>query len=1100
MKRLSLYSLLLAFGSVLWASQPALPSGPAPRPAPPANSAGARFFETSIRPLLAAKCYGCHGPQKQSSGLRLDSRAALLQGGGSGPAVTPGHPEKSLLIAVVHPTTGRMPPTGKLTAGEVAALTQWVKQGAPWGVEQGPAAGSKTASAFRNPKSAEARAWWAFQPVRRPPLPPAPAGGWGRNPIDRFVYQKLKKEGLAPAPEASPATLIRRVTFDLAGLPPTPEEVEAFVRECRHDASGAYERLVDRLLASPRYGERWARQWLDLVRYADSDGYRADEYRPHAWRYRDYVIQSFNQDKPYDRFVQEQLAGDELFPNEPQALIATGYLRHWIYEWNQRDVRGQWTTILNDVTDTTADVFLGMGIQCARCHDHKFDPILQKDYYRLQAFFAPMLPRDDLIAATPQQVAEHRASMAAWEAKTAEIRRGIEEIEGRYRPAAARGAIQIFPPDIQAMIHKPAGQREPQEHQLAELAYRQVYYEYNRLEQKIKGEDKEKLLALRKQLAALDKDKPEPLPAAFAVTDVGPQAPPVFIPKKGKEPIEPGFPTVLEPAPAKILSLPSAPASTGRRATLARWLTRPDNPLTSRVLVNRVWQGHFGRGLAANASDFGKLGEKPTHPELLDWLAASFAGVSGSRFQVPGSGNLKPWSLKALHRLIVTSAAYRQSARHPQAAALQVKDPENRFYWRGATRRLDAEQIRDALLAATGELDLKAGGPGVPAAEPRRSIYTRYLRNNRDPLLDIFDLPQFFASASSRDTTTTPVQSLLLFNSQHLLLRGQAFAARLAREAPGDEARAVERAYRLAYGRAPDAAEIREARAFLQAQAARIDPEQAGSAGAAFLHDRIPYRDGQAAVLTPGNPQNRFEVPHHELLSHGDFTIEAFILPRSIYETAAVRTIAAKWDGHVKSPGWGFGLTGKQSRRKPQTLVLQLVGRKQDGSIGEAAVFSDQQIQINKPYYVSAAVRLAKGEQPGSVTFFVKDLSNDDEPLLTAQVPHPITGGLANGLPLTLGGRPEPSEAFFDGLIDDVRLSSAALDVNRLLFTAEGVGRDTVGYWQFEAKPDVFRDSAGHNLDIRPAARARAPRDARQATLADFCHALLNSNEFLYVD
>ncbi len=310
------------------------------------------------------------------------------------------------------------------------------------------------------------------------------------------------------------------MTFDLTGLPPTPEEVDAFLADSAPDA---YEKLVDRLLASPRYGERMARSWLDLVRYADSDGYRIDDYRPDAWRYRDYVIRAFNDDKPYDRFVQEQLAGDEMFPDDPDALLATGYLRHWIYEYNSRDARGQWDVILNDLTDTTGDVFLGMGVQCARCHDHKFDPILQKDYYRLQAFFAPILPRQDLIAATEAEKAEYARKLTVWEGKTAEIRAQIDELEKPYRESARKEAVGRFPDEIQAMSNTPEDKRTPLEGQLAALVWRQVEYEFGRLDNRISGENKEKLITLRKQLAAFDKDKPAPLPVAFAVSDIGPQ-------------------------------------------------------------------------------------------------------------------------------------------------------------------------------------------------------------------------------------------------------------------------------------------------------------------------------------------------------------------------------------------------------------------------------------------------------------------------------------------------------------------------------------------------------------------------------------------------
>ncbi len=1120
MKRLVLCSSVVGLGMALAAglSPSRAADAPTTPPAAAATPDQIRFFELKVRPVLATHCFGCHGAARQVGGLRLDGRAAALKGGGAGPAVVPGKPERSPLIQAINHSGLKMPPAGKLKPEEIAALTEWVRIGAPWpepNSAQRPGGGpGKTVG-----KPVDPRSHWAFRPMKRAPVPVTSDGGWSRTGIDRFVFQRLKVAGLSPSPEADRTSLLRRVTFDLTGLPPTPEEVDQFVSD---PSPHAYEKQVDRLLASPRYGEKWARHWLDLVRYADSDGYRIDDYRPNAWLYRDYVIKSFNEDKPYDRFVHEQLAGDELFPGDPSALVATGYLRHWIYEYNSRDARGQWTTILNDITDTTGDVFMGLGLQCARCHDHKFDPILQKDYFRLQAFFAPLLPRDDLPAATPDEVKAHAARMAGWNAKTATLRSQIEAIEAHYRPKAAESAIIKFPLDVQEIVRTPAEKRPPYDHQIADLVQRQVDYEYGRLETHIKGEDKEKLLALRKQLSAFDAEKPAPLSVPLSVTDVGPHAPPIHIPKKpaGTPPVEPGYLTLFDHKPAQIQPLPTAPNSTGRRTALARWLTRPENPLTARVMVNRVWQYHFGRGLAANASDFGKLGEPPTHPELLDYLALRFAAPGGEGATSDGLG----WSLKKLHRLILLSATYRQSATAPSKvyasksltgtkptrspiphSALRTPhliDPENRLLWRGTVRRLDAEQIRDALLAVTGELNLKTGGPGVVSKEPRRTIYTRIMRNSRDPLLDVFDLPQFFVSSSSRDTTTTPVQSLLLINSQSMLLRSRALAARLEREASTDEERVV-RAYRLAFGRAPASDELAGARKFLEEQARRIDPNEAGSAAAAFLHDRLPFRDGQAAVFSPGGAQQRLDVPHHAMLPDGDFTIESFFVARSVYDSASVRTLVAKWNGDTKAAGWGLGISGKQSRRKPQTVVLQLIGKKLDGTVGEEALFSDQSLQLNKPYYVSASVQLATAGKPGTATFYLKDLSNDDEPLLIAKVAHTITGGLANQLPLTIGGRDggreSSREGSFDGLIDDVRLSSTALDVPQLLFTAEGVNRHTVGYWPFEAKPDVFRDMSGNRIDILPGGSASRKVDARKVALEDLCHVLLNSSEFLYV-
>ncbi|MFO0953998.1 MAG: DUF1553 domain-containing protein [Isosphaeraceae bacterium] len=1044
-----------------------------------------RFFETKVRPALAENCFKCHGPQKQRGGLRLDSREAVLAGGETGPAVVPGKPEESLLIQAVHHDGLEMPPKGKLDGQVVAALESWVKMGAPW-----PAAvtGKATARATRPRGSgftAEDRAWWAFQPVKEPAVPVSPDDRWSRNPVDRFVRQRLTAAGLTPAPEASRETLARRAAFDVTGLPPSPKELDAFLNDTAPDA---YERYVDRLLASPRYGEHWARHWLDLVRYADSDGYRIDHYRPNAWLYRDYVVRSLNVDKPYDRFVSEQIAGDELFPGDPDALTATGYLRHTIYEYNNRDVRGQWNVILNDLTDTTADVFLGLGLQCARCHDHKFDPILQKDYFRLQAFLAPVLPRDDVAAATTSEVQAHEAAVAAFEAKAADLRREIAKIEAPYRAKAREGAIKIFPEDIQAMIRKPAAERTPLEQQLAALAYRQVDFEYSRLDTHVKDrKEKDRLLGLWKQLAAMDKNRPKPLPVPMTVSDVGTEAPPVLIPKKGNEPVAPGFPTILEEGPAAIEPVSAASHSTGRRSALARWLTRPENPLSTRVIVNRVWQYHFGRGLASNASDFGRLGELPTHPELLDWLTAQFL-KSG-------------WTLKPLHRLILTSATYRQSSTHPQMSACRLKDPENLLYWHGSTRRLDAEQIRDATLAVTGELDTTAGGPGSDGTVPRRSIYTRVMRNSRDPMLDVFDLPIFFSSAPSRDTTTTPLQSLFLINNQSMLLRARALADRLEREAPSDDSARVTAAYRLAFGRKPTADEQTAAREFLAEQARRIDPVNAGSAAASFRKGKIPPRDGQAAVFSPEGPQTRLDVPLDGPLANGAFTIEAVFMLRSVYDSGAVRTVVAQWDGSVASPGWSFGVTGLGSRRKPQTLVLQVVGKKKDGKVGEEAVFSDQKVELDRPYYAAAVVRPAReGKGVGEVTFYLKDVSNDDEPMSVVKMPFGVTEGFGNALPLTIGGRSGKSAGAFDGLIDDVRLSEGALASGELLMQAEAVGPRTMGFWRFESEPGVLRDSGRRGLDLKPATSPLGRVDPRRAALADFCHVLLNSSEFLYIE
>lgn len=1041
----------------------------------------AKFFEREVRPLLAERCFKCHGDKKQSGGLRLDIRANAFAGGESGPAVVPGELSESLLIDAINYESYEMPPDGKLAAKDIAILQKWVEIGAPWPGDDRPAATIHTPGVITE----EDRKWWAIQPIQRPNVPSVPAEhqDWVRNDVDRFVVQKLVEQGLAPAPQTDRRALIRRVTFDLIGLPPSPEEIEAFVNDPSPDA---YERLVENLLERPQYGERWARHWLDLVRYADSDGYRADGYRPHAWRYRDYVIQAFNDDKPYDRFVQEQLAGDELFPEDPAALTATGFLRHWIYEYNNRDARGQWEVIMNDITDTTADVFMGVGLQCARCHDHKFDPLMQADYFRLQSFFAAMLPRDDLHAATAAEQQQFVEALQPWEAKTASIRAQIAELEAAARKSAERSAISKFPEDVQAMMLKPEDERTPYEHQVAELANRQVYFEYDRLDGRLKADVKDQVLALRKELASFDKLRPRELPKILAVTDMGPHAADVFIPKKGKTPVEPGYLTILSPEPADITPIPGNPQTTGRRATLAKWLTSRENPLTSRVIVNRLWQQHFGRGLAVNTSDFGRLGEAPSHPELLDWLASELMD--------------RGWSLKQMHRLMVLSATYQQSADHPQAELARITDPENRLLWSGSVRRLDSEQIRDALYAITGRLkESPTGQPSVANEQAVRSIYLRFMRNQRNPLLDVFDVPFGITSTSNRHITTTPIQALLLINSQFMLQQATAFEQRLNDDAPaGAEAR-IHRAYELLFGRPADEDELTAAQDFLADQVRRIDVQQADSEAAKFEYGKIPFRDGQAALLTPAHPPMRAKLNEEMLTS--DFTVEAFIMLRSIYPTGTVRVIASSWDGSSQKAGWAFGITGKGSRRKPQTLVMQIIGPNAEGKLVEGAMFSDHTIELNKPYYVAAAVRYTRDGTPGVTEFYVKDLSNDDEPLLKASVENKLHQGIRSQFPLTIGGKLNRNDARFDGLIDDVRISKTALTEKQLLYSTDAPSPEAVGFWRFESEPNVFADASGHGHDLHPVTtdtRGERLNAERQAWI-DLCHVLLNSNEFLYV-
>ena len=1046
------------------------------------------FFETKVRPLLAENCCSCHGDEKQKGGLRLDSRAAILNGGESGSAVVVGNPEDSLLMQAVRYESLEMPPGKKLPEESIAVLEDWIRRGAPWPKsDAGAAAMKKTERGF----SDEERAWWAVQPIKVVTPPMQEDDHWSRNEIDHFIFAQLAAHNLQPAADADRATLIRRLSFDLIGLPPTPQEIAAF--EADTDPA-AYEKLVNRLLASPQYGERWARHWLDVVRFADSDGYRIDHYRPDAWRFRDYVIQSLNSDKPYDRFVQEQLAGDELFPDNPDALVATGYMRHWIYEYNNRDVRGQWDIILNEITDATGDVFLGVGFQCARCHDHKFDPVLQKDYFRLRAFFEAIDPQDKTIVAATAERTDFESRQQTWETQTAALRAQIAEIEDPWREKAKHGAIQIFPLDIQEMMNGPAESRSSLARQLFSLAWRQVDYEYDRLDEKIKGEQKDKLLELRRELAKHDAAKPTALPTALAVTDIGTDAPPTVIPKRNTE-VQPGFLSIIDSADAVIESLGPNQHTTGRRSALARWLTRADNPLSTRVIVNRIWQGHFGRGLAQNASDFGTLGGPPSHPELLDWLT--------HRFVTNG------WHIKDLHRLIVTSATYRQASEHPQLAALQLIDPTNRLYWRCNTRRLDAEQIRDAILSVTGQLDLNAGGPGVQSDMPRRSIYLRVMRNERDSLLDAFDLPLFFTSTSSRDTTTSPMQSLELFNSQLMMNHGRKFADHLVRAIATESSDAassgmiagqIQLLWSSALGRPASAAEFADAEQFLREQVEQITTERSSMELASVPIGRIPYRDGQAVIINPDEKPLRLSGAS-EVLKHGPaFTVESCLQIRSVQETGAVRTIAAKWDGEKQTRGWSFGVTGKASRRKPQSLVLQLFGEGDGEGIREAALFSDQHVELNTPYFAAVTVTSAtSGPDSGTATFYLKNLANDDEPMQVATITHSISSDVSNSVPLSLGFRTGSKDSVFDGLLDDIRLSSAALSVDQLLLTSEKAGPATLAFWRFEPVPGIFEDSSPHALRLTAQQGDNAPTTPAHAALADLCHVILNSNEFLYI-
>jgi len=687
------------------------------------------------------------------------------------------------------------------------------------------ACASANAAAPSSPFSAEERSHWSFQPVKRHDPPAVKQTGWVKTPIDAFVLARLEAKGLAPAPEANRRALIRRAMYDLHGLPPTPAVVEAFVADKR---AGAYERLIDRLLQSPRYGERWARHWLDLAHYAESDGYKSDVMRPGAWKYRDYVIRSLNADKPYDRFVSEQLAGDEIAPNDGDAQIATGFLRQWPYEDNGRDLDRQWAAILSDVTETTGQVFLGMAIGCAKCHDHKYDPILRRDYYRLQAFFAAMVPSDDLPVGKTQQLDEYHAKMRQWERATAKLRQERDRLASPFFQQTQRGMGGQFPPHLQAILDKADEDRTPYQRQLVILAGKMLRVDRKKMAGRMKGDVRKRWDELTKELAAFDKQRPKKLSVARGVRDIGSEASPTTIPgEDANDVIAPGFLSVLDPAEAKITPVSLTSKSTGRRATLARWITDPNNPLTARVAVNRLWQHHFGRGIVASSGDFGTQGDEPTHPKLLDWLADEFVQ--------------RGWSLKVMHRLMMTSAVYRQTALRDVDATTRKIDPANDLLWRMRSRRIEAEVMRDAMLAVSGELSLTMFGESVlpelpkglsarygwkptPGADQqnRRSIYLVVRRNAQLPLLSTFDVPDSHQTCTRRVRTTTPTQALILLNDSWPLRRAQALAGRVLKESKGSDADAIRRAYQIVYTRLPEADELAAGEKFLKQQASII--------------------------------------------------------------------------------------------------------------------------------------------------------------------------------------------------------------------------------------------------------------------------------------
>ncbi len=745
-------------------------------------------FTQQIQPLLAKHCYACHGPDVQEGGLRLDqSEQAFKQLDSEAIAVVPRHPEKSEIIAriISKDKDQQMPPEGdRLKQDQIDLITSWIQQGAEW------------------------KKHWAFQPPQDRTPPETANHKWVKNPIDAFILARLEQKGLSPAPPADRVTLIRRVSFNLIGLPPTPEEVDQFVNDT---ASDAYERLINRLLASPRYGERWARHWLDLVRYADTNSYERDGIKPNAWRFRDYVISSFNQDKPYSQFIKEQLAGDELDQVTAETIIATGYYRLGLWDDEPADPLLSYYNELDDIVATTSQVFLGLTLNCARCHEHKIDPIPHQDYYRFMAFFHGLNSygtRSDQRSFNQTDITgpEISALYARYDEQKNDLQKKMHVMEETaVKKMSGVDQRRSETPERAKLLKEKLGE-------YLEPGQLKVYQEMQAEIQQL--EEQRKQYPPRKMALSVSRSLKEPR-ETFVLLRGNPHVP--------GEKVQPGFPEIFGKIETPVPSVPKDRQTSGRRRVLADWIASEDNMLTSRVIVNRIWQHHFGRAIVQTPNNFGQLGVPPTHPELLDWLALEF---------VKGGQKFKPF-----HKLILMSNTYQMSSQHSDQA--DAVDPANDLFWRFNMRRLGAEEVRDSLLAVNGRLNLKMYGPGFyplisqevlqGQSQPgkgwedsseeeraRRSIYIFVKRSLVTPLLSNFDFADTDSSCAVRFVTTQPAQALGMVNGHFVNRQAEFFADRLLEETGTTHPQFVKRAIRLAYGRQPQAGEVEEGVRFIE--------------------------------------------------------------------------------------------------------------------------------------------------------------------------------------------------------------------------------------------------------------------------------------------
>jgi cytochrome c553 len=813
---------------------------------PPRHDAAVEFFEKRVRPVLVGNCYTCHSADTNSKGgLRVDDRNGLLQGGNSGPAVVPGKPDESLLLLAVRHDEGapKMPPKKHLSSDQVADLTTWIKDGAAWPAVAGapgldPGKPNAKYEGLR-------KSHWAWQPLAPGAVPCVGDESWPAGDIDRFIRSRQEREGLGPVRDADKLTLIRRVAFDLTGLPPTPDEIDAFVAD---PSPNAFERVVDRLLASPAYGQQWGRHWLDVARYGDSTGSSRNLPLPHAWRYRDYVVDAFNQDKPYDQFIREQIAGDLLAAGSEleraEHLVATGFLALGVKDVNQRFKVRFIMDNVDEQIDTVSRAVLALTASCARCHDHKFDPIPTADYYALAGIFRST----DLCAGLRNKMGG--GGLDYYDTKmliklgpdTTPNAEALRKIEATKKELAAARA------EFEKLVDNPAGDVPGPDGRPKRAIARQ------------------KMNRLQNQILALTDPSANGGKVVLGVRDAETVSDTEIRVRGEAEKLGPivprGFLGVLQVPGQPVVN----PKQSGR-LELARWLTRAENPLTPRVMVNRVWRHLFGQGLVTTVDNFGVMGDRPSHPELLDHLAAEFVRDG--------------WSVKRLVRTVVLSRAYRLGAEAFERNL--AVDPANRLVWRHAPRRLVAEEIRDASLAASGELDrrrpetslartlrvveLPNNGPlarrilAEAAASKHRSLYLPLLRGITPRSLEVFDFAEQGMVTGSRDTTTVATQALYLLNDPFVQRRALALAERLLhRTELGDEAR-VDLAYRLATGRAATPTEIERAARFVADYQSAASESIASTIGDAPPSPEVAVDETRTAAKRPAPPVNPDEVP-----------------------------------------------------------------------------------------------------------------------------------------------------------------------------------------------------------------------------------------------